>query len=267
MEQILATQELSTADVIRMQSEKVVVEDSLEATLQKRDEIQALVDESEMQLAKRHQATEQLLHGYHGFAERLRLLPSSSPNANGVDFTLSAAKGHLISTNLKSTIRPCLLRLRESQVARCSSLVEERAVAQDQLDAIEEQLVEMRRDEAQLQTRLKAMEAQLAATKDAYAKENANAAEMAEALERQLMDLKQGGGEGSTRLQNTILDLKAEHSRLLANDEVQKYCEQTIAMLEALVVHKSHIETKLEELKALAAEDLAVAEEAAASFK
>ena len=189
------------------------------------------------------------------YAEKLQLIPLQARFSNGVDFTLrlnihSSRPEQMLSVNLATTVKPSLVKLKETFVTKTHEYHSELLQIQEQMDRVDENLTEKSEECLMGENRIKKLEAQYNAEKEMISKENRVYSEHAEKLERDLVMMKTEGSEGILKHQQVLQSLRMEHDNLCrkANEEKERYGNALIQVLDELIAHKFAVENTLGQL-------------------
>jgi kinetochore protein NDC80 len=144
----LAVQELSPADVLRMNGERARLEAELKTLIGAKDDKESEVLKTEVELSRQADAVGAALTEYTNRATRLQLVPASAANARGRDFACElvgapaagapggAAKG--LSIELLEAIKPALAELKGAFTAALRTAQEDLLKLQDHVDRSEQ---------------------------------------------------------------------------------------------------------------------------------
>ena len=189
------------------------------------------------------------------YAEKLQLIPLQARFSNGVDFTLrlnihSSRPEQMLSVNLATTVKPSLVKLKETFVTKTHEYHSELLQIQEQMDRVDENLTEKSEECLMGENRIKKLEAQYNAEKEMISKENQVYSEHAEKLERDLVMMKTEGSEGIIKHQQVLHSLRMEHDNLCrkVNEEKERYGHALIQVLDELIAHKFAVENTLGQL-------------------
>lgn len=88
LKEIISTQEITTNDVKKMDSERAELDDTIEKLSAEKMSFNKQIWENEMELSRRFEQISALVHDFNNNAKRLGLIPADAINANGTDFSL-----------------------------------------------------------------------------------------------------------------------------------------------------------------------------------
>ena len=189
------------------------------------------------------------------YAEKLQLIPLQARFSNGVDFTLrlnihSSRPEQMLSVNLATTVKPSLVKLKETFVTKTHEYHSELLQIQEQMDRVDENLTEKSEECLMGENRIKKLEAQYNAEKETISKENHLYLDHAEKLERDLVTMKTEGSEGIIKHQQVLQNLRMEHDSLVrrTSEESERYGKALFQVLEELIAHKLSVENTLVQL-------------------
>jgi SMC interacting uncharacterized protein involved in chromosome segregation len=127
LQTVVANQELSTADVEKMNSEKRQLEQVLESMRRQREQIEAQCADTSSRLETKLTEVAEMVQHYNGLATESRLIPASAKYARGLDFEVrfdmqathcnedgEECHDQLLSVDLKGVCMPALKELRSS---------------------------------------------------------------------------------------------------------------------------------------------------------
>eukprot|EP00013_Stygamoeba_regulata_P029722 CAMPEP_0177652514 /NCGR_PEP_ID=MMETSP0447-20121125/13178_1 /TAXON_ID=0 /ORGANISM="Stygamoeba regulata, Strain BSH-02190019" /LENGTH=693 /DNA_ID=CAMNT_0019155779 /DNA_START=246 /DNA_END=2327 /DNA_ORIENTATION=- len=127
LQTVVANQELSTADVEKMNSEKRQLEQVLESMRRQREQIDAQCADTSSRLESKLREVAEQVQQYNSMATESRLIPASAKYARGIDFEVrfnmqaahsnedgSECGDQLLSVDLKGVCMPALKELRSA---------------------------------------------------------------------------------------------------------------------------------------------------------
>eukprot|EP01137_Pigoraptor_chileana_P026347 Opistho-2@7459 len=259
LQDILDHQEMSAADVERINMEKAKLEESLRSVGAQREAAERDIWEREMSASKKLEQLEASVNAYHKLAERLQLLPSTATNAHGVNYELhlnphAPRPEQVLSVDLKGVVKPSLIRLKESIHTRIAEAQEQLLVIQERHDQISDASTERADEVGLLENKVKKMEAQYAEEKETLSAEYKERAEDIAALEREVQRLRQAAEKGLHDSVRSLQKLRTEYEELQGKcrherDEANVLVVKT---LELVTAHKTYVHDRLSHLRSFA---------------
>ncbi|KAA8494404.1 Kinetochore protein NDC80-like [Porphyridium purpureum] len=250
----ISVQDSQAIDVSRIASDRAALKSRLHKVAEQRDAAERAHAAVETQVTQRVQCVEDMLHEYHGAAERLQLVPSTARNARGMQLrvTLSRDAGvcspdKLLSLRIAETVLPAVTQLKGSfdqHIARC---LDEMLQLREKIDELDELLV-LKRDEQDLMKQRHAkLEATYRSERDALNAQLAERKQEAVALDETIRELKAEGErvlhESATALAEQTAEYKSIKQQLQL--ETQQISDNLFESMDILTNHKAHIQEVL----------------------
>ena len=277
----IAAQPLSSADVTQMRQERSRLQRELATATAHRESQQKLVWESEASLEKRVEEVEGFARAYNAAAERIKLVPASAKRAEGVDYALrldwgvgggAAADGALpvdgsgpthaqqlalvSGLDLKGAVKPYLCSIRDQYAGKMREKADALLLLQEKQDTSDEGLQERIEENAQLASRLAALEKEHKAEKERLERDvaslnaetasvTAEAARLRDESRAQLSEAEQK----SESLQRTYEEMARG-----VREEKMALNNALLAAMELLMNHKQGMQESVERLARAAAD-------------
>ncbi|KAG8460110.1 hypothetical protein KFE25_014255 [Diacronema lutheri] len=252
----LAVQELSPADVLRMNGERNRLEGELKALIGAKDEKTSAVLAAEVDASRAADSVSALLLEYANRATKLGLLPESAPHAHGRRLGCelvaaprgSAGSAKVLSIDLLETLKPALAELKTTFTAQLRDSQAELLKLQDQVDRSEQAKQDKEDEIGSLERKAAKLEAIFASEKETlYADVDElgrrSEKKLAEALElRSQLAARRGAAQHALE----ALQADAEGSRRAFERERDDLYSGLIRTLDRLMGHKEQIRDKLQ---------------------
>lgn len=263
LQDIVDNQEISPADVDRMNAERDQLTKTIDQLNDKNSEFEKNIWEKEISVQKKVDEVEKLTHDFNNKAYRLHLVPISAKNANGKNFDLqlnnhATRADQMVNIDLRGEIKSALLDLR-------SHLKNEIMQAQDQCIAIRESFdrlsesVNEKLDEVQqIDSRIKRCAEQCEIHREEAQAETRMKTEEMEKLDRELRRAKVDSTKSLFDAQKQAREIKIDYDNLVrrTNEQKEKVVKEMILALEQLIDFKQRITDQLSDLDAFALDAL-----------
>jgi kinetochore protein NDC80 len=266
------SQELSALDVQRLGQEKSRLQDGLAAASNHKKVLEEKLWETEMQLSKKNDEVEELVHKYNSTAMSMHLIPATAKYAGGTEYELKLKSGasegvdhhddldSFFSVNLKGIIRPALLRVKGSATQRMHTAREEDLEVADEAEVASEAIGAAKQEVAKLESRVQQAEQQLKQEKQHMKATVNEKAEGTEAIELQIQQLRSGDHTATapvlSQKQKVFEKAEAELAAAQAkwDEEKQELHSSIWATLQQLAEHKAEIQKTIEFTRAYCTE-------------
>eukprot|EP00698_Gefionella_okellyi_P003576 TRINITY_DN13365_c0_g1_i1.p1 TRINITY_DN13365_c0_g1~~TRINITY_DN13365_c0_g1_i1.p1 ORF type:complete len:603 (-),score=178.05 TRINITY_DN13365_c0_g1_i1:112-1920(-) len=161
---IVENQELSAADVQRMQHDREHLSGQLKATSKQREGAEQTLMQSEIAVTKKLQDVERTLSQYNQLATNNQLLPISAKNSGGFDYEVvlnihAKQTDDLLSKDLKTVIRPQLQKFKDLIYKKTQQAVEEELTMQEKVQRAQDAFTEKQDQLNATNAKLKKLEA------------------------------------------------------------------------------------------------------------
>lgn len=266
LQHTLNNQELSAGDVERMKHEKKELQKAKEQLEKSRDYFDQQIWEKEMQYAKKHEETEKHIREYNEVARKLKLIPPSAENANGIDFEmhfnpLSQRPDQRAHVDFKGTIKPALLRLKQ-QISERSRTIKSQVITEEEaFDQISDMVSDKQEEVTALGTRLQALDKDLEWKKEIMSKEYQKSTGNAQSLDERvqqmrgkLLECQETVEEQEEKFKE--LKLRAEGSKVAREQEKEEYSDFVLKACHIIKEHKTLIQNRIHEVLEQAEEEL-----------
>ncbi len=255
-------QNICPEDIDKMNADKEQLCKTLESLSSAKEETQRIFWERELVVQKKLDAVEKLVQEYNFSGEQLALIPREAAHAGGVDFEIifnahATRIEELTNCDLAKTIYPALNALRDS----CHGAIHG---AQDQLLSLQEtldRLSEACNDKMdQVRTTEKRIERILQSyleDKESINAENKRIDNEVDTLEQTIQklrsDITSQSLQSQQRLQRTTIDY--DQLLIVVASEKERIGNEMYRLLEELINFKTNVESSLEDLQALFAQE------------
>mmetsp|Transcript_27354 Transcript_27354/g.44524 ORF Transcript_27354/g.44524 Transcript_27354/m.44524 type:complete len:604 (-) Transcript_27354:816-2627(-) len=257
LQERLLQQEANAVDLQRMTQERAVLEENLQAVTSLKEAAERITYQTEIQIAKKVEEVEKSLVAYRSTADRLKVLPATAKNANGIAFDLrlnlnapASRPDQLLSADVKSVIEPALHKLKESFQSKMRASQEQLLVFKERLDHLDEQRVEKAEELVSTEAKLKKLEAQHRQEKEALAEQLKGIVTETHTLEEDIARQKAASTQTIAQSQQIIEALNNEHESLQARYNMEKASinDKFVGFLEMVIDHKQSLQTSLSDL-------------------
>lgn len=230
-QEALARQGITIQDIDRMSSERERLEQSRSATSTRLDESRARVSDKESETSKKLDELERLVEKYNSLCYKISLIPSTAANAKGWDYELSLTINpgpnfsssqmnrslnssqqaaavesdrllkdpnsgylphHLLSLDLKTSIKNAIISLRKEVSERRNAALEEDMRNHDFLDSVKEAMDDKQAEVEGLGHRIRAAEEEFEKTREITAAQKMTLDAQVERMEKELAKLRAG---------------------------------------------------------------------------
>jgi len=266
LQHTLNNQELSAGDVERMKHEKKELQKAKEQLEKSRDYFDQQIWEKEMQYAKKHEETEKHIREYNEVARKLKLIPPSAENANGIDFEmhfnpLSQRPDQRAHVDFKGTIKPALLRLKQ-QISERSRTIQSQVITEEEaFDQISDMVSDKQEEVTALGTRLQALDKDLEWKKEIMSKEYQKSTGNAQSLDERvqqmrgkLLECQETVEEQEEKFKE--LKHRTEGSKVAREQEKDEYSDFILKACHMIKEHKTLIQNRIHEVLEQAEEEL-----------
>ena len=215
LELIVSRQKISPAEVEKFRADCSKLRESIDTTIRQRDEEAKIAWDREITVAKKMEIVEILVREFNRMAERLFLIPKTAKNADGIDYELrlnmhAPRPEQMLSVNIKGTIKPSLMRLREALTARNHESRNEAISLREKLDQIEDLLAEKTEEVARLSSKQEKIDQHYQEQKKSMSVESKNISSELEQLEQDLLSLRSNKEGNLLQAQQTLQKIKIE---------------------------------------------------------
>lgn len=254
LQQRIAGQSLSKADVNRMLAERAKQRELLQSVSMQREALEAKVYEQERQVEKQLESLETSAQQYNTCADRLQLIPATAKRAEGIAYELEVNRAgcsasELVNTDLKALIKPGLQRLRESYRTKARELSNDVLGLREQLDGIAEAIHERLEDRTNQEAQLRKLEAQHRSVKESIDADVRAKHAQAEKLAADVAALRSSVSGSLAESEERVRVVQAEQEALQrqCDAEVAKLHGELSGALKAILDHRLHIKKLLDD--------------------
>eukprot|EP00854_Cymbomonas_tetramitiformis_P004242 gene4242-5224_t len=266
----LAVQEVNAADVERMCKEKAHLEAHAKSVQAHKDRAHKSQWDLEVRVEKQMEVLETALWEYQTCGKKLQVLPSSAKRHNPIfDFQVDATAARpedVVSVDLKATVKPALARLKEEFVHRTREAQEELLKAQEETMNSGGKVLErtlglgggIREERQHAEASARRAEAEFLAGRDRIEAQVQSSAAEADDLEAEVAKSK--GNYGAV-LQDREAELAAVQVQydIEVKEQTQEKAgvqQMVLAALDALMVHKQHVQDGIQRVFTSSSNDL-----------
>lgn len=250
---LLAAQDISAADVERMNKDRNQLEEALRAATAQREAVQHAIWEAEGDIHRRIEELERSVHGYNSRAAVLQLIPATAKYARGRELEVrinqnAANVADMTNVDLRGVVKPAIDALKEVYSRKIEATQVAVLEAREGLERSREAVAERREAVKALEVQLAKAEQALQQEKDGFEENLRAIAEETEGTEAAIAETK----ESSNR---AVADAQAEIVRLQAEVEaVRRACEAEreslndclLTTLDVLTTHKANVQDALQ---------------------
>mmetsp|Transcript_8232 Transcript_8232/g.21052 ORF Transcript_8232/g.21052 Transcript_8232/m.21052 type:complete len:594 (+) Transcript_8232:52-1833(+) len=257
----LSVQELSPADVLRMNGERNRLELELKGLIGAKDDKTGEVLKCEVDISKQSDAVQSLLLDYTSRATRLQLLPESATNAHGrklsCELVASSAAGgpaKVLSAELLHLLKPALSDLKASLTSQLHEAQEQLLKLQDQVDRSEQAKQDKEDETAGLERKAAKLEAIFNSEKETLYGDVDELTRRSEKVLGEALELRAQLAAKRSSAQQALGSLGSEldaNRRQWAREREELY-SALIRTLDRLMNHKEHIRDRLQSVLAAA---------------
>eukprot|EP01104_Vermistella_antarctica_P021057 TRINITY_DN929_c1_g1_i1.p1 TRINITY_DN929_c1_g1~~TRINITY_DN929_c1_g1_i1.p1 ORF type:complete len:645 (+),score=186.73 TRINITY_DN929_c1_g1_i1:148-2082(+) len=258
---LLETQELNVEDVQRMNKEKTQLEEEINSTMQQKElvlDTVADLEETEAQCTKEAKGAMRM---YQEHTTSLQLVPSHAKNARKIhyeirynpSFSLSDASDNsntmltVIGVDLKRTIKPALVALRDGFARKQAVLQSEIISVQGKLDHNQESLSDKSDDLHTLKQSLAKLQSTIEAEKQAMESDVKEMVSDAETMEAESTKQTRDTHQVLVRAQEDLKRVQEEYELLneACSLEKEQLSDSMLVAVEQLLNHKQFIQETL----------------------
>lgn len=256
-------QNISAADVEKMNSNHESLIKSLDTATQQSEEASARLLEHEREAQTKLDGLERAIQTYNTLGYKIGVIPASAPNAKGVDFELeyvdpveqnrtwlATRPEHLIRTNLRHEVKPALAKLREELGTRGHQLVDEHDRLGEKADEASEALGDKKEELEALDAKLIATIEQFDEVRVTTAAETSAANATAEQMERDLSTARISAQNGLLQVEQRLQAVSIEHEQLQHAYAInhEAITRDVVKALDEVIQFRLHIASSLETL-------------------
>ena len=242
-------QEISPADVERMNNEKAQLEELLTNVANQKDTIEKVIFDKEIQISKKAEDVEREISQFNSLGRKLRIIPSNAKYANNINYQLtflSHAPDHVVDT-IKSTIKPSLDTLRVNLSRNILQCREELLTTKDKTDRCEEFISDKKDEIAVVESKTKKVENTYKKEKERMKDQLKQRQMEIENIQQEINRLKDTSAQTLSQSNKSLETLRQEYQELnnkfsIEKEEMNNCIIQT---LENLATHKAYLQDNL----------------------
>ena len=256
-------QDISAADVEKMNSTHETLLKQLETAVQASEEASARLLEQEKATQVVADAVDRAIQAYNTLGYKIGVIPATAQNAGGVDFEvelvdpvefgrtwLNSRPDQLVRANLRGGVRPALARLREELGSRAHGLQDEHDRLGEKADEASEALADKKEELEALDAKLIATIEQFDEVRVTTAAETSAANATAEQMERDLSTARISAQNGLLQCEQRLQAVSIEHEQLqhAYAQNREAITRDVVQALEEVIQFRLHIASSLEQL-------------------
>ncbi|KAI9893476.1 MAG: kinetochore-associated Ndc80 complex subunit ndc80 [Vezdaea aestivalis] len=274
---------LTVSDMDRLASERERLQRSHEATQTRLEDARKRCADLEAEATVKLDSLERAADGFNSQAYAAGLIPSTAPNANGVDFDLaltitqqafsSSAVGDarlltvdgtphststLLNLDLRETTRPALVSLRREIYDRRATAQEADIKARDLLEHTKEALEDKKAEVEALGHRVRAAEEEFERTRDVASTQKTSSDAQIERMEREVARMRDEFGDvvGLVEQKELGVNLEYEQLTIRANALREELHTEVERMLNDVIKFKVHVQKSLEDYEGFVVDEV-----------
>ena len=250
LQQILANQELSAADVQRIRQKSEELKTTLCNLEEIRDSLDQEIWEKEMAHARRHEQVLAQCQDYNKRARKLKLIPSTAENAAGVDYELKYHLGKM-SLDINNHLKPSLLRFKQ-QISECCYRCESELInLQEKHDLMQEQIFEKEEEIKLFEAKTAALEKEIQWKKQQYDEQQNKLSDEVDEMQNKIDQLRLENQSQVSEKREQLEEVKERlNKRKVEMDhERQQYEMFLSAACDLVIEHKTVIQERIQEVK------------------
>lgn len=260
MEELLAVQELTPADVERLNQTRAELNKSLRAVASQQEDIEAQMWGREEKVAAVIVEIEQLVKEYNTLAEKIEIIPVNARNAHNLDlelrFNFSKPRPEQdLKVVLKGFIKPNLQKLKDRFNAERYDANQRLIEVAEKHDQIAEQVQDKEDEVSILQSKLDALEGHFEEERDLLSRDQKDRADDLHELQNDLQRMRltaTAGLEDAEIAVETSLAMSKEED-LRRENELSEYRQLITETTSLILEHKEHISMRLGDLEGIIA--------------
>jgi kinetochore protein NDC80 len=223
LQRIFDAQDLSAADVERMNKDRNMLEETLSQAVAQKETAQAAVWQLEVEISKKFEELDRIVHTFNGKAAIMQLIPATAKYAKGRSLELAvnyhaANSTDVLSTDIRTVVKPAVEELEAIFAKKISATTQGVAEARDKAERTRELVAERKESLAVWEQKLAKVEATLAAEKEAYEERLKRTNEDTTATEKEIVETKEASNRSVAeaqqeiaRLQSKTIDIDHQH--------------------------------------------------------
>ena len=254
----ISKQEMTPADVHRMNSERDHLEGELRELKAQKDAMHKQIWEDELAQGRAIDRLETKVQAANNCALRLQLIPATAKNACGVSHQLELRKHllptmpeQLLSLDAGAVVLPALARVKAGFSHDVGSEQDALLEAEEGEARREEERRERQEQLASLKAQLAKLEKEEKAAREQHARELEERNAEVESLAEQMSAARNAAGTSLVASQSELGALQKELDEFSAASALtrDRMYNQLVSALDMLMLHKEHIDNQLKSLK------------------
>ena len=249
---IVDNQEVSPADVDRMNAEREQLSRQIEQLTEKNTEMEKLIWDREIATQKKLDEVDKVSQDFNARAYRLKLVPRTAAYADGEDFELklnnhAQRPDEMVNLDLRGSVKTSLMDLRSKLKNHILKCEDDCLMLKEKLDSLLESINEKLEDIRTVEARLQHAHEQYAADREQSEAEMQMKKDEIEQIERELRKSKLEGTKVLFEAQKVERTLARDYDDAVRRmgDQKERAAKELLAALEHCVSFKSHIEANL----------------------
>ncbi|XP_070568696.1 kinetochore protein NDC80 homolog [Ptychodera flava] len=225
LQHIYDTQELSAADVERINREKRDLTRHVEALEKEKEEIDKQIWNEEMEISRQHEEAENHVQEYNNQARQLKLIPPTAENAHGIDYEMRTQVHNQHPdfagiVDFAGTIKPALIQVKK-QVSDAVHETQNRMISEEEAcDQLMDMVNERKEEVEMFTTKLRRLEVDVESVRERTNQDCRKKQDELQELLQEVQNLK-------TQQQMTVEDAERDLH------EFKKKCEKDAAGMDA----------------------------------
>ena len=252
----IAGQDVNLEDVEKMLAERKVMDEQMNAAIRVKAAAEREADETEVTVEQKLEELEKVVRTYNGIADRLQLVPASSKRANGVYYELkfhprATTPTEMVSVDLRNTIKPALVSLRETYQTRIRELGEQLVTAQETSDEAAVRVSSRKDENAAMEAKITELEEEYKVRSSDADTEAGRLAAETEAYKKMTASLRVKISEDTLRSEEIVKEAEAERMDALGlyAQEQTSLNDSLLAAADLLIAHKQNVQDTISSLE------------------
>ena len=245
----ISKQDVNLKDVEKMLVERKSKDEQMNAVSRAKAAAEREALETEVVVERKLEEVETIVRQYNALADRLQLVPASSKRAAGVYYELrfhqrATTTAEMVSVDLRNTIKPALVNLRETYQTRIRECGERLASAQEATDEAAARVAARREENQGLEEKIRELEAEYQRrTNDADAEVDRLSAETG-AYKAVAEKLRSRVAAELVQVQDAVKDVEAERAAAAETHAKEQSAlnEDLLAAADLLIAHKQALQ-------------------------
>ncbi|XP_076435592.1 kinetochore protein NDC80 homolog [Babylonia areolata] len=249
MQALYDQQDLTLADVERLRAARQELHRT-EAELEREVEaIDSDIWKSEMGFARLLEQIDTSLGEYNRLARALRLIPSTTDLANGIDYELRSSDPDFVSKF--EIIKPALIAMKMKGKEALQQAEDSKLRMENRLEQMNEQIADIRGEMAQLEKDIKSTDEELGSRKELYHRDLEHLQSTIDRLQQEIRDHQMSSQISQQDAEREVREARAWAQQTEA--DIRKTEQQFARFLHTVctlvVDHKAHVQQQLEAME------------------